>query len=178
MLQLKRERDIKVIFDPKQSISVSTQKLNDKGVAGSAVDIWANITSKPAIPPSSSTSMVKIQVTTRHMNKRRSQLSMIDRTSICSKSPKPPPAMSPPTPIATTPLAAPSAGSRSPGLSPQDARYGAATFNTSKLLVIYNQLDHMHGDHVAESDDEHKTEIVYQDETSHKMFGKRKSIPL
>ena len=45
MLKLPENCRLKVKFDYTQSMSVSTQKLNEKGVGGSKVDIWSNVSS-------------------------------------------------------------------------------------------------------------------------------------
>ena len=48
MLRLEDTCHIKVIFDPVQSMFVSTHKLNEKGIAGDTVDIWPTINSSRA----------------------------------------------------------------------------------------------------------------------------------
>lgn len=45
MLHLKKECNIKIAFDCVESMSVSTQKLIEKGKVGNDVDIWTNIQS-------------------------------------------------------------------------------------------------------------------------------------
>ena len=54
MLRLPQNSEIKTTFDTTRSLHVSTQKLNEKGVAGNAVDIWTNVSSGTPISPKAS----------------------------------------------------------------------------------------------------------------------------
>ena len=68
MLKLGETRQIKVIFDAAQSMSVSTQKLNEKGVGGNDVDIWSSIVCTPPVLSASPASAISARSTSANVN--------------------------------------------------------------------------------------------------------------